>query len=310
MSLARRLGLTELDGYVPAAFVVSAFAAGVQAALIVQAFGDASYPPIGKGTLAWSTLAVLGLSAVLHVPPGPLSEGVDRVRDRLAELNRRRHVILEPYLARSGNGPVSSSEQTNGGSSAEPREALPTLEARVHSPITAAPVIAPGEPVPITIEAEPEVLAKDLTATVEVTGPQGSRTVERPMEGTEMTLEERFGTPGSFSITVRLTHPRSEAASKTLEGRVASYREEVGRLFEQLKERMMNAELDVGPQSTPREVCNELRRTDAAPPDELADLAVELEVSLYGDEEIDRSTYETVHQALQGLRLDRQEVTG
>lgn len=311
MTLARRWNLTDIPGYTPIAFVVTAFVGGVQLALIIQAAGGAGYPPDGKSALAWGTLTVLGLSAILHVPLSSSSIDLSRVREAVSGLFGRRAVVLEPYFQPDTDGtPVSSSDQTNGEARPQPEEVLPTLSARIHSPLSAGPVVAPGEPVDVTIEAEPAELAEELTVTVQTRGPGGSDEIGRPMEGTEMVHEVAFDESGSFEITVELTHPRADPVSKTLTGRVSSYREEVGRLFEELKERMASLDLDVGPQSTPREVCAELDRVDAASPDRLADLAVELEVALYGDEEIDRSTYETVHQALDALSLSHREVTG
>lgn len=304
MTLAQRLELTERPGYVPAVFTVTAFAAGVQIALLVQALGGGGYPPAGKGTLFAVSLAVLGASAILHVPIAKLD--LSWLTDRLSDLNERRSVVLAPADREPAvhAAPASSSEQTNGGTP-------PRLSARVHSPLAAGPVVAPDEVIPITIEAEPESLAKDLEITLEIHAPSGTRTVERRMEGTRIVEGISFEQAGAFQVRVTLAHPKADNAAKTLEGRVASYREEVGRLFEALKETLATAQLDVGPQSTPREVVAELRRVDAADPSRLADLAVELEVSLYGDQEIDRATYETVHTAIDALSLERpEEVTG
>lgn len=310
MTLAKRTGLADVPGYTPVVFTLSAFAAGVQVALLVQAIGPSGYPPADRSTLAWITLAVLGGAAVLNVPLRRPSLDLSRVHEVLRRLGGRRAVVLEPYFDRDGASLSSSGEQTNGSATPEPEEVLPTLSARVHSPLSAGPVVAPGETVPIAIEAEPEQLARDLTVTVEVHGPDGSTQTQRPMEGTQLTHEISFTSSGAFEIDVRLTHPRADPVSRTLTGRISSYREEVGRLFEELKETLAGTDIDVGPQSTPREVCAELDRIDAAGPDRLADLAVELEVALYGDQEIDRSTYETVHQALDALQLNTQEVPG
>ncbi len=311
MSLADRWGLTEKSGYVPVAFTLIAFAAGVQVALIVQAIGSAGYPPEGKGTLAWLSLAVIAAAAILHVPLDRVSSRLASSGEALSNVGKRRAVVLEPYHAAPANGPasVSSSQQTNGADTTP--ETAPRLSARIHSPLAAGPVVAPDETIPVTIEAEPETLARELDVTLEIHGPGGSRQVHRQMDGTRIVEGVEFHEAGPFQIHVTLTHPKADDAAKTLEGRVASYREEVGRLFEALKERMTEAELDVGPQSTPREVCSELGRVDAADPQRLADLAVELEVALYGDQEIDRATYETVHTAIEALSLEtREEVQG
>lgn len=311
MTLARRLGLTQPSGYVPVAFTVTAFAAGIQVALIVQALGGAGYPPEGKSLLTWLSLGIIGLSALLNLPFESIDAGA--IPKALSNLGKRRAVILEPYLDRATNGgpaATSSTEQTNGDADPAPSGAH-RLSARVHSPLAAGPVVAPDEVIPVTVEAEPEALAQDLEVTFEIHGPDGTREVHRGMEGTRIVEGVSFEAPGAFTIHVTLTHPDADEAAKTLEGRVASYREEVGRLFESLKETMAELGLDAGPQSTPREVCSELGRIDAAEPGRLADLAVELEVALYGDEEIDRASYETVHTAIDDLTLERpEEVTG
>lgn len=298
MSLAHRLGWPERTGYVPAAFAVTAFALGVQIALATEALGGGSYPPAGKAVLAWVSGLVLAASAVLHVP---WSRGVAKLQDALGSEIPRRDVYLAPFHrpdpppgadggpehAHNGHSPPSGAE----------------LRARVHSPLSAGPVVAPGEEVPLTIEAEPEELAQDLEVTITVQGPSGSGTVHEQGPGTQLEHPIVFAEPGAFTVSIELDHPRAQPAAKTIRGRVRPYREEVARLFEQLKESAVRTGLDVGPDSTPRELCRQLRSLPDVDPGSLADLAVELEVALYGDETVDRATYETVYAAASGTGL-------
>jgi hypothetical protein len=293
MNLAQRLGWTDRRLYVPAMFAVTAFALGVQIALVTEALGAAGYPPAGKEGLAWGSGLVLALSAVLHVPWSD-------VRAKLEGLGRspipRRSVHLRPYdpareatvgePAHNGDGEVDAD-----------------LKVRLHSPLSAGPAVAPGEELPIVVEAEPEQLARKLEVQITVRGPEGSRTVHERMPGTELEHVITFEETGPFTVRVEVDHPRADPVAKTLQGRVTTYDEEIGRLFEQLKEQAARAGLDVTPSSTPREVCQELRGRESADASQLADLAVELEVALYGDDEVDRATYETVHAAIAATDL-------
>jgi len=301
MTLAERLGWTETKGYIPTAFTITAFAIGVQVKLVADALGPRSYPPAGQDALGWGTLAVLAASLILHVP----WRRWPQARDKIAELAET--TTTEPAAdAEPAGGPAPGTpDRTNGHN--EPPESMPRLKARVHSPIQHGPVFAPGDEVPVTIEAEPEELACDLEVTIETESPSGSQTAQPEMTGTQLEHVVSFGDPGRFSLTVKLDHPRSDPASKTFEGRVATYREEVGRIFEEAKERGSKAGLDIGPQSTPREVCRELGKLDGADAGDLADLAVELEIALYGDEEVDRASYETVYHAIEGLDLPSED---
>lgn len=299
MSLAKRIGLHQYTGYVPIVFVVTAFALGVQAALFWQAFSGLGYPPPGRGLLTWSTLAVLLASIVLHVPyEKPLSL-IRRARHPVTGFLRRRAVILEPHP--DAQSPEHALEAP------QDHEPSQRLSVRVHSPLAAGPVVAPQETLPITVEAEPEPLAQELSVAFELHGPSTSRTVHRQMNGERLVEGFEFKQPGGFEIHVRLDHPDADPVGETLSGRVATYQEETARLFEALKERLSKAGLDVGPQSTPREICEALGTIDAADPATLAELAVELEIALYGDEAVERSTYENIHLSLEELNLSTVE---
>ncbi len=331
---ADRLGLSEIPGYTPAALLAIAFSAGVQLTLIIQAFGGASYPPNGQGLLFWSTALLLIGGLGLHVPWSQLSSSLDT--DALAEAKPARH--RQVLLAPAGQAPATSQAPSpapapaNGhaskqaaeplvqtqGSSAEPATATqpapsgpaPKLKARIHSPLAKGPVVRPGEPVPFTIEAQPKELAEELEVTVSVKTDEGTRKSTAAMKDTTLVHTETFDQAGVFEIVITLEHPGAPPASQTIQGRVASYREEVGRIFEELKARCQKAGLAVGPHSTPREVCSELRTARSAKAEQLAELAIELEVALYGDKEIERHTYEAVYQAVQAIQLPSPGVTG
>jgi len=293
MSLARRLGWTQKRGYVPAMFGLTAFALGVQIALVTEALARGSYPPEGKATMAWASGLALAASALVHVPWGKLADLVPETGSSIP----RRSVHLAPHDPT--RPPGEETHAHNGHVEASAAD----LKVRVHSPLSAGPVVAPGEELPVTVEATPEELARELAVAITVRGPDGSRTVDERLRGTQLEHVATFDATGPFAIRVEVDHPRSQAASKTLEGRVARYDEEIGRLFERLKEEARAAGLDVTAGSTPREVCGELRSRAEADPSQLADLAVELEVALYGDDEADRETYETVYGAIAATGL-------
>lgn len=299
MTLARRLGLHDLPGYVPVAFVLTAFAIGAQAALLLQSFPGSGYPPPGQSVLAWTSLIIILASLALNTPLDPIKRGSKTLKSTLSRPFQRRSVMLEPHPDQPLRGGVV--DGTNG------EETMPRLSARIHSPLAAGPVIAPGETLPVTVEAEPESLGYELTVTFEVHGPARTHRFKRGMEGTRIVEGLVFEESGGFEVHVGLSHPDAENVGQTLAGRVASYREETARLFESLKERLAKAGLDVGPQSTPREVCQELQRANAADASTLAELAVELEIALYGDEEIQRSTYEAIFTTLQTVQAPSRE---
>lgn len=296
MTLAHRLGLPDRKGYVPAAFALTAFALGVQIALVTEALGSQPYPPQGKTALAWISGLLLGASTVLHVP---WKTAFAKLQDEWATEIPRRAVHLAPYHEPRPD-PQPDREHPHNGH--EPTSGT-RLQARVHSPLSAGPVVAPGEELPLTIEAEPEQLARELEVTITVHGPSGSGTVHERMPGVQLEHPIVFAETGAFNVSIELSHPRAQPTSKTLRGRVIPYQEEIGRLFEQVKDRAERAGLEVGPDSTPRELCHQLRTMTDVDPGELADLAVELEVALYGDDEVDRSTYETVYEAISATGL-------
>ncbi len=298
MTLAQRLGLREAPGYVPLAFVVTAFAIGAQAALLLQSVTGAGYPPPGQSFLAWSSLIVIVASLLLNVPLDPLQRFMRRTLRLIRSPFQRRSVILEPHPDQPR---VPIVDGANGG------DALPRLSARIHSPLAAGPVVAPNETLPVTVEAEPEALASELMVTFDVHGPIRTRRFTRQMQGTRIVEGVSFEEGGGFEVHVELSHPDAEDVAETLSGRVASYREETARLFESFKEGLAKAGFDVGPQSTPREVCQALQREKAADASTLADLAVELEVALYGDQEIQRSTYEVIYTALERVNVPDRE---
>jgi hypothetical protein len=300
MTLAHDLGLPERKGYVPAAFAATAFALGVQIALVTEALGPAGYPPAGKASLAWGSALGLGISAVLHVPWRRI---VDDAREALGSDIPRRSVHLAPYHEPSPQ-PSTPEGVHNGHAPPEPEnEVGARLQVRVHSPLSAGPAIAPGEDLPLVVEAEPEDLARELEVTIDVHGPSGSGTVHKRMPGTQLEHTVTFAEEGAFNVTIELSHPRAQPTSTTLRGRVAPYEAVVGDLFERVKDQATRAGLDVGPDSTPRELCRELRTLSDVDASQLADLAVELEVAMYGDEAVDRATYETVYEAIAATGL-------
>lgn len=310
MTLADRLGLSDHGWYPPAAFVVGSFAVGMQLALIWQALGPTPYPPPGKEILAWGSLTILVGLVALQLPPSQATK--DRIaatltglRERLAEARRSDAQAKEtpPAQAAGTNGHGTTPEQP-------PVQPAARLKIRVHSPLMVGPVVAPGETVPVQVHAEPEELARQLKVTFQVTHNDQTRTATANMQGTDLVHTETFEDPGAFEILVQARHPKGDPASKRIEGRVATYREEVGRLFDQLKARTREAGAQVGEQSTPREVCKHLTTIANASYDDAEALRTHLEVALYGDAGVDRATYEAIHTIIRevGLETDPEEV--
>lgn len=310
MTLADRLGLSERDWYPPAAFVTGSFAVGMQVALIWQALGPTPYPPPGKGILAWFSLGILVGLLALHLPSAEqtrarVSRIITRIQARLAQTGDQ---AGEPAQA-----PPSAAGGTNGEGTATDRapvQEASRLKIRVHSPLMVGPVVAPGETVPIQVHAEPEALARQLEVAFQVTHNATTWETTATMQGTDLVHDETFDEPGPFEIVVEARHPQSDPARKRIEGRVATYREEVGRLFDELKDRAREVGAEVGRQSTPREVCQHLPTIANASYDDAEALRTHLEVALYGDDAVDRATYEAIHTIIRevGLETDPEEV--
>lgn len=310
MTLADRLGLSDHGWYPPTAFVVGSFAVGMQLALIWQALGPTPYPPPGKELLAWGSLALLVGLVALQLPPSQatrdrLASTLAGLRERLAEARQTdaQGQEAQPTQAAGTNGHPATSQ----GPAVEPAA---RLKIRVHSPLMVGPVVAPGETVPVQVHAEPEELARQLKVSFQVTHNDQTRTATATMQGTDLVHTETFQDPGAFEILVQARHPKSQPASKRIEGRVATYREEVGRLFDQVKARAREAGAQVGQQSTPREVCKHLTTIANASYDDAEALRTHLEVALYGDAGVDRATYEAIHTIIRevGLETDPEEV--
>lgn len=314
MTLARKIGLTDHGWYTPTAFVLGSFAIGVQVALLFEAAGPPSYPPVGKEPLAWASLGLLALLALLHLPPE--EDTLHRTRANLQRawtkvtgplstlLARRQELVLEPV-----DQPDASPGGSNGtGAEAQApvAQAAPRLKVRVHSPLAVGPVVAPEETLPIHVQAEPAELARELEVTFRVQETGTTRSTTTQMTGTDLVHTETFHDPGPLRVEVVVVHPQAQPARKVLEGRVATYREEVGRLFDELKATAMEAGMDVGPQSTPREVCQGLPALGNASYEDAEALRTHLEVALYGDDDVDRSTYEGIHTILAQTGLTRE----
>lgn len=303
MTLAERFNLSDQRWYVPAAFVIASFAVGIQVALIWQAMGDASYPPQGKEALGWGSLSALVILAALHAPASrqELDQTLQPLSNLWTHLQRGRRILVLRRLeaqegATNGTPPEAADEPLV-------QPAPQRLKVRIHSPLMVGPVVAPGESVPIQVRAEPAELAGDLSVTFRIEDAKGTRQTTGHMTGTDLVHTETFEAPGPFTVSVEVEHPEGQPASKTLEGRVASYREEVGRLFDRVREQAMAQGLDIGPQSTPREVCKALPTMANASYEDAQALRTHLEIALYGDGAVDRPTYEAIHTLLREVGL-------
>lgn len=301
MTLADRTGLPGREWYVPAVFTLAAFAVGVQLTLAFQALGDVGYPGEGRAWLAWLSGLTLAVLVVAHIPfellgrldLAALRERLPRREARVARLDDGD----EEDAATAEPAPVQPSRET------EARR----LKVRVHSPLAMGPVIAPGEPLPITIQAEPEHLAPELEVTIEIVRGEERRSQTVTMTAPTVVHSETLDEEGPFELVVTVKHPHAPAATKTIAGRVTSYREEVGRLFDELKADAENAALDVASHSTPREVAQALARGKLIEARHVRELAASLETALYDDTAVERSTYETIHAILSQVTFETPE---
>lgn len=262
------------------ALAVVAFAAGVQARLLARS-GLASYPPPGSEGLAYGTLLVL-VGATLAAAGS-------------ADLRRRAAALAGP--ARQAAAGLASRGVPDGGAAgggAEPgpdagaddavNEAaapLPRLRVRLETPFDEAPVVAPGEEVPVRVGVEPADLEDAPEVRLAVTDGPDRRV--RAAVGEAWTLARTFTVPkeGPVEVAVTADHPRARSRSARVRGRCLPYRRALGEILDELRDA---AGASLGPSSTPREVCRALD----GPAEALRPI---LEAALYDDGPVDRDTY-------------------
>ncbi|MDX1610842.1 MAG: hypothetical protein R3185_00645, partial [Candidatus Thermoplasmatota archaeon] len=205
MTLAERTGLTQRRWYTPALLTILSFAAGIQVALAFQSLGPETYPPAGKEALAWTSWFLLAAAAVLHAPL--TSEPYQRLTAPLFNLAKRIQRATAPEPIPETPAPV----ETAGPQPAAEPAPTQRLKVRVHTPLMIAPVVAPGEAIPVTVTAEPEELAKELEITFAVEESKDARETTMAMRGTDLVHSETFQAPGPYTLEVRVHHPQAEA---------------------------------------------------------------------------------------------------
>lgn len=298
----------------PLTIMVVAFCAGVQLALVFQLLLGTWTPDALPLQLATLALAVAGgwlllsperraeadawfqgarqrAAAARPAPPPPTLQAPPPPAPARAPPKpappaqapaKAKHVTAPPLPAKPALGPVKMS---------------------LESPLARGPVWPPGEPIPITIQVRMAGPGDpgDIDIELEVQHSKGKERARLPLKGSVAVVSQAVPSPGPFVITARAIREGQSVSESSVEGYASSYREEVGRRFEALKEACENAGLEVGAESTPREVRDALAHKFPNLRRNLDDLAGALEVALYSEEEVGRDTYEALVRALTEL---------
>lgn len=184
-----------------------------------------------------------------------------------------------------------------------PKPELAPVKMNLESPLVRGPVWPPGEPIPLTIQVKPAGPGDmgDVDVELELKHARGTERVRVPLKGNVAVLSQAVPSPGPFVLTARALRDGQTVSEASIEGYAASYREEIGRRFEALKKACERAGLEVGDDSTPREVREALAHRFPQMRPQLAELVLALEIALYSEEEVGRDTYESLVRALAEL---------
>lgn len=268
----------------PALVLVMAFCGGAQLAYVLQALAGGDY-------FGLDLPAKLATLAVLLAGAGYLL----RHERRRAFASRWRARAAAPHAA-----PQPPPLEPEPEEPPRPGAPAPTLRLDLETPLGRGPVWPPGEPLPVTVRvsgAGPEGMA-ELDLELELQHSGGRERARVPLRGSVAVLSQTVPSPGPFKLTARALRHGEPVAEASVQGRASSYREEVGRRFEQLKASVGRAGLPVGPDATPREVQETLARRFPGLAPRLDGLAGVLETALYSPDEVGRDTYEALVRAL------------
>jgi hypothetical protein len=198
-------------------------------------------------------------------------------------------------LADAGGGAAASSrsEPADGasanpaGAEAEPALADPpaTLDVDLETPFDEAPVVAPGEDVPVRIRVDAPGLDEAPRLRLAVREGDSRRVRSLNLDGSTVVRSVSFETAGRVAVAATADHPRAEADTARASGRCQPYREAVGDLLEDLREDARRHRFGAGEGATPRQLC---RAVPSGPTDALRD---RLEEVLYGDDPVSRADY-------------------
>lgn len=277
-------------GWLPPLLVlIVAFCAGAQLAFAFQAlllgedyFRDALLMKFG-------TLALLVAGGILLLPP-----------DRRAAWSRAPAAPLAP--ARPAPAPAAPARAPPAPATA-PRTAredpFPPLSIALETPLAKGPVWPPGEPLPVSVHVRggpPGHEGVDIELEVQHAG--GAERGRVSLKGTSALLSQTIPQPGPFTLTAKALLHGTAVASASVEGRAASYREEIARRFEGLRASATAKGLSVGPDATPRELRDALARRHPSMRRSLEEVVASVEVALYAEDEVGRETYESLVRAL------------
>lgn len=308
----------------PLLILVGAFCAGIQLALLLQMLGGNWAPEDLPMQLA--TFAVMVACAWLLLSPerrGQAEAWLRGQRERTAPSAEQAPpppppVVREPAPAAAPMRslpppPMAKAAPPATAAPAKPkpapvaqapaRPALAPVKMSLESPLARGPVWPPGEPIPITIQVRMAGPGEpgDIDIEIEVQHSKGTQRARLPLKGSVAVVSQAVPSPGPFVITARAIREGGPVSETQVQGYASSYREEIGRRFDALKEACGAHGLEVGAESTPRELRDALAHKFPGLRKNLDELVGALEVALYSEEEVGRETYEALVRALTEL---------
>ncbi|HEV8361583.1 MAG TPA: DUF4129 domain-containing protein [Candidatus Thermoplasmatota archaeon] len=275
-------------GWSRAVLVVAvAFSAGAQLVFVLQGLAVGDY---FQGDLAFKfgTLAVLAVGGYLlwKTQPHPTNDAPPAAPPAAPA------AAPAPPAPRPSPAPAQIARPA--GSRA------PAIQIVVETPLARGPVWPPGEPLPITLQVRGASQADlaSIDVELELRHAGGAERARVAMREPTAVLSQTVPSPGPFQVKARALWQGAVVAEATVDGRAASYREEIGRRFDALKANAEAAGLPVGADSTPREVREVLARRYPTLRRSLDDMVGALEVALFAEDEVGRETYEALARAL------------
>lgn len=268
-----------------------AFCAGAQIPFLLQALTGRDYfateLPFKLGTLA---VLVVGLYLLRPLP--------------------------KPAAAKPAQSPAPAPRPAPPAPAAAPRTPTlpagtraPNVQLVLETPLSKGPVWPPGEPLPITVQVR-GASAADLASIdveLELKHAGGSERARVALRESVAVLSQTVPQPGAFQVKARALWQGAVIAEAAVDGRAASYREEIGRRFDALKASSAAQGLAITQGSTPREVRDVLVRAQPQKRRSIDELLAALEVALFAEEEVGRDTYEQLVRALADIEQRGEE---
>jgi hypothetical protein len=261
---------------------------------VLQALGGRDYFA-SELSFKLGTLAVLAVGLYLLRPMPKAAPAPSQVPAPPA-------LTLPPPAVAPRPPPVVATQLASG-----PR--IPSIQLTLTTPLEKGPVWPPGEPLPVTIQVRgasaQDLLSLDVELELRHAG--GAERARVALREPVAVLSQTVPQPGPFQVRARALWQGQPVAEAAVEGRAASYREEIGRRFDGLKAGAAAQGIGITTGSTPREVRDAFVRHYPKLRRSMDDLLMALEVALFAEDEVGRDTYEQLVRALADIEQRGQE---